>query len=300
MIERILEPHVVPLVHDLSVRRALPRGGRGVGPFIFLDHMGVWNYEPGKSIDIAPHPHIGLSTLTYLFEGELLHRDSLQTKQLIQPGDVNWMTAGGGVAHSERMSPRLANTPHRIHGLQAWVALPAEQEDRPASFTHHPRASLPEFSIGAIQYKLIAGEAFGRKSPVETFSPLFYLDVRLGADSKLVFDPARQECAFYLISGSISVGGNEIASPQLIIFKTGAKVEFDAKSGTHGVLLGGESVGPRKIWWNFVATTQDRIENAKALWREQKFPRIPEETEFIPLPPETPITPKGDSPHAKS
>jgi hypothetical protein len=285
MIERIIEPRVVPLVDGISVKRILPRGGRGVGPFIFLDDMGPWDYQPGKnSVDVAPHPHIGLSTLTYLFEGELYHRDSLGSRQVITPGDVNWMTAGNGIAHSERVSPAFKDKPQRIHGLQAWVSLPNEVEDMEPSFAHHGKASLPRFSANGIDFTLIAGSVYGKTSPVKTHSRLFYLETRFQAGAEIAFDPEGQEAAFYFMSGRIEVADQVIDGPKILIFKQGEKIAFRALDKVHGVLLGGDSLGPKKIWWNFVSSTQEKIEAAKLRWSEQRFPEIPEEHDFIRLP----------------
>lgn len=285
MIERIIEPRVAQLVEGISVKRILPRGGRGVGPFIFLDHMGPWDYQPGKnSVDVAPHPHIGLSTLTYLFEGELFHRDSLGSRQVITPGDVNWMTAGNGIAHSERVSPKFKDQPQRIHGLQAWVSLPNEFEDIDPTFDHHSKNALPRFSLGGVDCVLIAGKAFGKASPVKTHSRLFYLETRFQPGSEIDFDPEGQEAAFYFMGGKIQVVDQVVEGPMIIIFKQGERISFRALEETHGVLLGGDSLGPKKIWWNFVSSTQEKIEAAKARWLEQRFPAISEETDFIPLP----------------
>ncbi|MFL5815250.1 MAG: pirin family protein [Bdellovibrionia bacterium] len=285
MIERIIEPRVAALVEGISVKRILPRGGRGVGPFIFLDHMGPWDYQPGKnSVDVAPHPHIGLSTLTYLFEGELYHRDSLGSRQVVTPGDVNWMTAGNGIAHSERVSPEFKDKPQTIHGLQAWVSLPNEVEDMDPSFAHHGKASLPRFSLGGVDFTLIAGSAFGKRSPVKTHSRLFYLETKFRAGAEIKFDPEGQEIAFYFMDGRIEVMNQIIDGPKILIFKQGEQISFRALDEVHGVLLGGDSLGPKKIWWNFVSSTQEKIDAAKSRWLEQKFPKVPEEDEFIPLP----------------
>jgi hypothetical protein len=247
--------------------------------------MGPWDYQPGKnSVDVAPHPHIGLSTLTYLFEGELYHRDSLGSRQVITPGDVNWMTAGNGIAHSERVSPAMKDQLQRIHGLQAWVSLPHEVEDMDPTFVHHGKNDLPRFSLEGIDCVLIAGKAFGRVSPVKTHSRLFYLETKLKAGARLEFDPEGQEAAFYFMGGKIQVLDQVIAGPMIIIFETGEKIELRALEDIHGVLLGGDSLGPKKIWWNFVSSSQEKIEAAKQRWLGQKFPAIPEEHDFIPLP----------------
>lgn len=284
-IDRILEPHVVPLTGDVQVRRVLPRGGRGIGPFIFLDHMGPWEYVPGISnVDVAPHPHIGLSTLTYLFSGSIVHRDSLGSVQVIQPGAVNWMTAGRGVVHSERLSPELKTQKHEIHGLQAWVSLPEAQEKAAPSFVHHEASAIPEFSVNGARVRLIAGQAFGQRSPVQVFSKLFYMIVDIPAGVDFEFFAENQEMGLYLLSGSLEIEDQSISHPELLLFNPGAQLKTRASKDSRALVLGGESLGPRKIWWNFVATTQETIEAAKTAWRADIFPRVPGETERIPLP----------------
>ena len=285
MIERIIEPHIVPLVGALTVNRVLPRGGRGVGPFFFLDHFGPWMHEPGSSaLDVPPHPHTGLSTLTYLFEGEILHRDSLGNVQPILPGEVNWMTAGKGVVHSERVPLERSGERFQVQGLQAWVALPESHETIDPWFSHHDHASVPRWAAEGVSYALLAGEALGRQSPVQCYSRLFYLMIEAEVGRRIEFDPEGQEACFYLLSGEVTVDGQKIRGPSLIIFKPGTSVAIASESPVRGAFLGGENIGPRHMEWNFVSSSRERIEQAKRDWREQKFQKIPGETEWIPLP----------------
>lgn len=287
MIEQVIEPREVTLMGDLRVKRILPfRARRAVGPFTFLDEMGPVALRPGSAGDVPPHPHIGLSTVTYLFDGELVHRDSLGSKQAILPGDVNWMTAGSGIAHSERIPPELRTDGRILHGMQAWVALPKEREEIAPSFEHYDRNVLPVFSENGVRFTLIAGEAFGRRSPVQAQSPLFYYEAALAASTSFELAPGEGwESAFYLARGEISVDGQRFDRPTLLVFGTGSRVRIHSESGAHGLALGGPPLdGPRFIWWNFVSSSQERIERAKQDWREQRLPKIPEETEWVPLP----------------
>lgn len=286
MIEQVIQVREVKLVGDMNVRRILPfRARRMVGPFAFLDEMGPIDLKPGASGDVPPHPHIGLSTVTYLFSGELMHRDSIGSQQVIYPGDVNWMTAGKGIAHSERIPLHLREKGSQLHGIQAWVALPLEAEETEPTFDHYDASVLPKFTENGVQISLIAGSVFGRTSPVKTHSRLFYFETRFEEGQLLKFDSDTQESAFYLIRGRIVVEEQTFQAPLLIVFKAGAKVQIHAKEASHGLFLGGTKLeGPRIIWWNFVSSSQERIEKAKQAWRDQKFSRIPEETEFVPLP----------------
>lgn len=273
------------LVGDVQVRRVLPRGGHGVGPFIFLDHMGPWDYKPGiSSVDVAPHPHIGLSTLTYLFAGELVHRDSMGNVQTIRPGAVNWMMAGKGVVHSERMTESHRNLHHEVHGLQAWVTLPEADELAAPKFQHHGAETIPEFMVGSAKVRLIAGQGFGKASPVRVSSRLFYMTVDIPAGQSFEFESDGDEIAVYLFSGLLKLEDKEISKSVLIQFRTGFPVKLKAEADTHILLLGGQSLGPRHIWWNFVSSSQERIEAAKQAWKLDQFPPVPGETERIPLP----------------
>lgn len=285
MIEQLIYPREIVLTGDLRVHRILPfRTRRMVGPFAYLDEMGPFAVQEGTTGDILPHPHIGLSTLTWLFEGALVHRDSLGSLETVRPGAVNWMTAGSGIVHSERIPPELRANRGPLHGLQAWVALPLEAEEGEPAFEHRVESEVPAFEVDSNRLRLVAGQAFGRQSPLRTHSRLFYVDAHVPSGSKLRFDPEGQEAAFFLRQGSLVVEGTTIESPVLLVFQTGRAISLQAKRDTHGVLLGGDSVGKRWIWWNFVSSSQERIEKAKARWRNQEFPAVPGEHEFIPLP----------------
>ena len=257
-----------------------------VGPFIFLDHMGPTVFPAGQGIDVRPHPHIGLATVTYLFEGELVHRDSLGCVQTIQPGDVNWMTAGSGIVHSERSSPQARANGPRLHGLQSWVALPTAHEEVHPAFHHHPAATLPALVKDGAQLRVIAGSAYGFTSPVVTLSDLFYVDVALDAGARLTVPEGYPERALYVVQGELEIGGEKFVDGMLPIFDAHARVEVQARSPSRVMLLGGAALdGERHIWWNFVSSSAQRIERAKADWRDQRFGAVPGESEFIPLPP---------------
>jgi len=270
-----------------EVGRLLPFAARRmVGPFIFLDRMGPARFAAGipRSMDVRPHPHIGLSTLTYLFEGEIMHRDSVGSEQAIRPGEVNWMTAGRGITHSERFE-RARREGGRMDGLQAWVALPREDEETDPAFHHHDATDLPEFGQGGVWRRLIAGEAYGLRSPVRTHSPLFYVHCRLddGAHEQVPADfPER---AAYVIEGEVEVAGRRYKEGQLLIFGNGRPAALLARGRAELMLLGGEPLGERFIEWNFVSSSKERIEQAKADWRagRMKLPDLDGE-EFIPLP----------------
>jgi redox-sensitive bicupin YhaK (pirin superfamily) len=281
----ILQGRVRDLGGGEMVRRVLPIGHRPmVGPFIFFDHMGPWNLAPGRGVDVRPHPHIGLSTVTYLFEGQIDHRDSLGTLQTIKPGDVNWMTAGRGIAHSERSPADERSRGPQVHGIQSWVALPVDDEECAPAFVHYAGATLPRIERDGVRLCVIAGEAFGLRSPVVTHSPTFYVDVHLRAGARLTLPSQYSERALYVVDGSVSLGAQTFAESALPVFAAGAVIEIVADVDAHIMLLGGEPLGPRKIWWNFVSSRAERIEQAKADWKAQRFAAVPGETEFIPLP----------------
>jgi redox-sensitive bicupin YhaK (pirin superfamily) len=250
--------------------------------------MGPIQFPPGipRSVDVRPHPHIGLSTVTYLIEGEVMHRDSLASEQAIRPGEVNWMTAGRGITHSERFERARAEG-GKLHGIQAWVALPREQEETKPAFAHHPAAELPTYEGGGLWARLIAGEAFGAKTPVKTFSPLFYAHWRLDAGAKAQLPAEYPERAAYIVDGSIEVEGRRFGKGQMLIFAPGKPVLVLACESAIVMLLGGEPVGERFVEWNFVSASKDRIEQAKADWRagRMKLPDL-DNQEFIPLPPD--------------
>jgi redox-sensitive bicupin YhaK (pirin superfamily) len=284
-IRNLIEPRPRDL-GGFSVRRVLPAPGlRMVGPFIFFDHIGPAVFAPGTGIDVRPHPHIGLATVTYLFEGAMLHRDSLGVVATIEPGAVNWMTAGRGIVHSERTGPELRASGHRIHGIQSWVALPREFEEIEPSFRHHTAASLPEFTVGNATVRVIAGDAYGRASPVEVLTATLYVDVALPPGASLQVPGEHEERACYVAEGRLLIGGDEVTAGQMALIEPGADVRLDSPSGARALLLGGAAAdGPRHIWWNFVSSSQERIEQAKRDWREGRFAAVPGETEFIPLP----------------
>lgn len=288
-----VETVVVPRSSDLGdgffVQRALPSAGRRmVGPFVFFDQMGPTVLAAGKGLDVRPHPHIGLATVTYLFTGEILHRDSLGSVQPIRAGAVNWMTAGSGIVHSERTPPELRAVEAPLFGIQSWVALPLRDEDVAPAFVHHPEDSLPVLEAEGRQVRLIAGSLYGARAPVETFSDMFYADVTLEPEALLEVPAEHEERAAYVVEGSISIGRDTFDAGQLVVFRAGAPLMLRAASmRTRVMLLGGEPMdGPRHVWWNFVSSSRERIEQAKADWRAGRFAPVPGETEFIPLPPE--------------
>ncbi len=274
-------------VGGATVRRLLPYVKRRmVGPFIFLDHMGPAHFEAGQGMEVLPHPHIGLSTVTYLFEGEITHRDSIGSEQRITPGALNWMTAGRGITHSERTDAQERAHSHNAHGLQSWVALPKECEDMAPEFHHHAAEDLPAFRQGDAAVTLVAGRAFGYESPAKIYSPLFYADVKLKAGGSIDLPADYAERALYLVSGALNIGGTDVAALSLPVFGKGETVKVTAANDSHFMLLGGEPFGePRYIDWNFVATSKERLQQAKEDWRHGRFPKIPgDDAEFIPLP----------------
>jgi redox-sensitive bicupin YhaK (pirin superfamily) len=280
---------LAPKAHDLGgfqVRRAIPQlRARHIGPFVFFDHMGPAQFAPGRGIDVRPHPHIGLATVTYLFRGAIEHRDSLGSVQTIRPGDVNWMTAGRGIVHSERSPARERAAGDAMHGIQTWVALPLRAEEIVPSFHHHPASSLPHFDVGDAELTLIAGSAYGRTSPVATFSKMFYLAAELAAGGAMVLPPEHVERAVYATDAAVLVGGVELAPAQLALLPGGDSIEIRAPTPAHVMLFGGDPLdGERHVWWNFVSSSRERIERAKTDWTAGRFPAVPGETEFIPLP----------------
>lgn len=286
----LIDLTITPREKDLggfTVRRILPYVQRRMlGPFIFLDHMGPAQFAAGRGIDVRPHPHIGLATVTYLFDGSMFHRDSLGSAQEILPGAVNWMTAGRGIAHSERNSDAQRAQARTLHGLQSWVALPKEFEEIAPEFHHHAASSLPEFTSGGVTLRLIAGRAFGYEAPVKTYSPLFYVEARLPAGTQLTLPAEYAERALYLVSGAVRIGEAHIAPHEMPVFGTGETVVIEATLASHLVLLGGEPLAePRFIDWNFVSSSKERLEHAKAEWKAGRFAKVPgDEREFIPLP----------------
>lgn len=286
-IAHLVRPKTRDLGDGLTVRRILPAiEARSVGPFVFLDHIGPVAFAPGAGMDVRPHPHIGLATVTYLFEGEILHRDSLGFVQPIRPGDVNWMTAGKGIVHSERTAPELRAKGFSLHGLQSWVALPQGDEEVDPSFHHHPASALPEWAEDGVAFKLIAGKAFGRESPVKVYAETLYVAATFTAGAAMRLPPEHEERALYVAAGAVETEGQMIETGELAVFKTGRPVNLVAgPDGATTMLLGGAPMdGPRHMWWNFVSSSQDRIAQAKAQWRDMAFGRVPGETDFIPLP----------------
>jgi hypothetical protein len=282
-IELTIEPRLRSL-GEFDVRRVLPSAERRmVGPFVFLDHMGPAVFPPGKGIAVRPHPHIGLATITYLFEGEIMHRDSLGFVQLIQAGAVNLMTAGRGIVHSERASDDLAVTSH-LHGIQSWLALPLELEEMEPGFIHYPSASLPELTLGGATVRVIMGAAYGARSPVATFSPTLYLEVRLPAGSELALPNDLSERAAYVTEGAVTVGGEEYREGTMLVARTDADVRLRASVPSRVMVVGGEPLGRRHIWWNFVSSSKERIEQAKRDWAESRMGKVPGDDELIPLP----------------
>lgn len=277
----------------LTVRRVLPAAAaRAVGPFVFVDHMGPTQFPAGGGIDVRPHPHIGLATVTFLFEGAFLHRDSLGTEQPIAPGDVNWMIAGRGIVHSERTPPAQRAAPHRAHGVQTWVALPAEHEDAPPAFEHHPAAALPRLDLPGARLTVIAGDAFGARSPVGVRSPTLYCTATLEGGTTLPLPAEHDERGVYVVEGRLDIDGSAVDEGQLAVLAAGGTVPLHATAPTRLMLLGGAPVGPRIVHWNFVASTRERIDEARREWSRygdagarHSFGAVPGETEFNPLPP---------------
>jgi redox-sensitive bicupin YhaK (pirin superfamily) len=286
-----IETEIVPATRDLGdgfkVRRALPSiKRRMVGPFVFLDEMGPAQLARGEGLDVRPHPHIGLATVTYLFDGEILHQDSLGVRQPIRPGDVNWMIAGRGIVHSERTPQALRPAGPRAWGLQAWVALPARDEECAPGFKHHPQRDLPVASAAGVRICLIAGTFHGMRSPVETQSDLFYADVALASGVQLAVPPDHEERACYIVEGSVEVDGASFGRGRLLVFRPASQVVIRAAAKAQLMLLGGEPLGPRYVWWNFVSSSKERIEAAKQDWKTGRFGGVPGDPEFIPLPEE--------------
>jgi redox-sensitive bicupin YhaK (pirin superfamily) len=286
----VIQHEILPRTRDLgdgfAVQRVLPAAERRmVGPFIFLDQFGPVAFPAGRGLDVRPHPHIGLATVTYLFEGTIVHRDSLGSLQPIAPGDVNWMTAGRGIVHSERSDAALRRQPHGLSGIQIWVALPSRHEETVPDFTHYPASVLPVIEGEGKAVMLVAGDLFGRTSPVKTLSDLFYADVTLAPGAALPLDAGHQERAAYLLDGAVEIDGVAHAPGRLLVFVPGRTLTLRATARSRLLLIGGAPLdGPRYIWWNFVSSRKERIEQAKEDWRAGRFAPVPGETEFIPLP----------------
>jgi len=273
-------------IGGFSVRRALPAiERRMIGPFIFLDQIGPAVIPAGRGLDVRPHPHIGLSTMTYLYEGAITHRDSLGTIQEITPGAVNWMTAGRGIAHSERTPDELRRSGHTLSGIQFWVALPKSDEETAPSFLHLGRDQLPSWQSFGVEIRLIAGAMDGRTSPLRAPYPMICADLRLDRGASLRVPADWPERGIYVSNGEIELDGERFAEGQLLVLQSGQVASVVAFGPARLMLLGGDPMdGPRHIWWNFISSSKDRIEQAKADWKQRRFPPVPEETEFIPLP----------------
>ncbi|MBD2565165.1 MULTISPECIES: pirin family protein [Nostoc] len=281
---QLIEPEIKNLGGSFA-RRSLPYPNRQmVGPFIFFDHLGPSVMPPNQGIDVRPHPHINLATVTYLFDGALMHRDSLGTVQEIKPGAVNWMTAGKGIVHSERSPDSDRHKETTIHGIQTWVALPVENEETDPKFIHYPAETLPTWEENGVVIKLIAGQIFGYTSPVEFFSPILYLDGVLSANAHFTIPTDYSERAVYSVTEGLRINDEPIEQYRLAILEPGDQISVSATAPARCIVIGGEPLGKRYKWWNFVSSRPERIEQAKADWRNSRFATVPDETEFIPLP----------------
>lgn len=276
--------------HDLGdgfiVARVLPQfARRTIGPFVFFDYFGPAEMPPGKGVDVRPHPHIGLATVTYLFEGSQVHRDSLGSVQEITPGDVNWMTAGRGIVHSERTAPQVRAAGHRMHGVQSWVGLPKADEETAPSFQNVAKADLPTWSRDGVRLRQVAGTAFGLTAPVNTFSPIFYADAQFADGAKLKMTDEYPERAVFVVAGAIAINGETCRDGDMAVLDEGEAAMLTAKNAARAMLLGGAPLdGPRHLWWNFVSSSPERIERAKVQWKAQQLGTIEGDPEFIPLP----------------
>ena len=283
-------PHQIrPRLHDIggfSVGRVLPHATqRSVGPFVFFDHIGPALLEPSQAMAVRPHPHIGLATVTYLWEGAMMHRDSVGSVQEVTPGDVNWMTAGRGIVHSERTPERLVGKQQPMHGLQTWVALPREHEEAEPAFAHHPRASLPVVEQDGASLTIVAGHGFGARSPVAVFSPTLYVSIDLRDGAALVIPAEHEERALYPVAGELTLDGEPLPLNAMTVLDRGSEPVLRAVGEARVMLVGGAPLdAPRHMWWNFVSSSRERIEQAKADWQAGRFGEVPGETEFIPLP----------------
>lgn len=285
-----IELMVIPNARDIggfAVRRALPTARRRlVGPFIFFDRMGPAILRAGEALDVRPHPHIGLSTVTYLFDGKIRHRDSLGTEMVIEPGDINLMTAGRGIVHSERSPEELRGGPLSISGLQTWLALPDDKEEIAPAFENTPRQDLPEFSYQGVTGRVVIGNFQGMRSPVRSFSETLYADIRLEAGASVEIPADSEERAIYVLDGNVTIAGDTFPADRLLVFRPGDTIAVSSAQGAHFMLFGGASLASKRyIWWNFVSSSKERIEQAKEEWRTGRFDIVPgDEQEFIPLP----------------
>lgn len=284
-IELVIRPRARDL-GEFTVRRSLPDARRQrVGPFIFFDHMGPVDFPPGMGVNVRPHPHIGLATITYLFDGEIMHRDSLGYRQSIRPGAVNWMTAGRGIVHSERSPEGLRVHGSYLHGIQSWVALPEEFEVCEPSFQHYPADEIPRSDVDGTNVRVIIGEAFGLASPVKTLSRTIYAELDLPQHGSIGVPGKYEEMAVYVVSGKVEAGETTLDEGSLAVMRPGGTPRMRAASDAKVMLLGGDTLpGERIIWWNFVNSSPARLEQAKLDWKDQRFDKVPDETDFIPLP----------------
>jgi redox-sensitive bicupin YhaK (pirin superfamily) len=283
----ITDAHVHDLGDGFMVRRMLPvPQARHVGPFVFFDHVGPATFSAGKGMDVRPHPHIGLATVTWLFDGAIRHRDSLGSLADIRPGEVNWMTSGRGIVHSERTPPQERQDGHRLHGIQVWVALPQADAEVVPEFHHHDRDALPQIRRSGVEAVLIAGSAYGKRSPVKVFAPMFFLEVSLDADAELALPQEHAERGVHVVEGAVQWGGLDVGANEMAVQAGPSAPSLRALEATRLMLFGGAPLdGERHLWWNFVASTRERIEQAKADWQAQRFDKVPgDEVEFIPLP----------------
>ncbi len=286
-VEQQLTPRERDLGDGFIVRRALPMAQRRtIGPFVFFDRMGPADLQAGSGLDVRPHPHIGLATVTYLFEGSLLHRDSLGNAQLISPGEVNWMIAGRGIVHSERTPHEVRAGPSRLSGIQIWVGLPRPDEQMPPLFKHHAAAELPLLQHAGVRMRLILGTLAGARSPVQTLSPLFYADAELAPGAVLELEAEHEERAVFVSEGSLLVQAEPFDAGRMLVLRSGHSVRLQAApGGARALLLGGAPLdGPRYVWWNFVASAREGLQRAADAWRAGQFDPVPGDTEFIPLP----------------
>ena len=284
VIDLLIEPKTRDL-GDFAVRRTLPDKRRQrVGPFIFFDHMGPAEFQPGTGVDVRAHPHIGLATITYLFEGEILHRDSLGFVQPIRPGAVNWMTAGRGIVHSEKTTEAVLASGQRVHGLQTWVALPLDAEETEPTFQHYPAGDIPAVSVDGADIRVVLGSAFGVSSPVATLSETLYVEVNLEPGQSVAL-PGAEELAVYVVEGSVAINQEYVDAGVLAILQSGSSGKVSARTQAKIMFAGGDALeGERIIWWNFVSSSRERLERAKEDWRAQRFDTVPGETGFVPLP----------------
>lgn len=284
----VLRPHLRDLGGGFVVRRLLPAAAqRAVGPFVFCDHFGPITAQPADEHDVRPHPHIGLATVTYLFEGAMLHRDSTGAVQRIEPGAINWMTAGRGIVHSERTPDDLRGTVRRSHGLQLWCALPQADEEVAPGFAHTPASAIPALEVGGARVRVLVGQAWDVASPVVVRSPTLYLDIAMSAADALPLPPAAER-AVYVVGGVVRLDGTPLEPQTMTVLAPGDEPMLAAEGDARVVLIGGEPLGPRHMWWNFVSSRKERIVQAADDWAAGRFPPVPGETESIPLPAQRP------------